>query len=236
MPDPTNTTNIASSRVPLVDPDSGLITREWFRFFNSLFRLTGGGENPTTLQDVQIGPDNGTDSGLAVVRTQLQDLAVSPTYTPQVMPNRYGTFIDTTTQTAAVINTAYAITFNTTQLSNGVTVGTPTSRIYVDRLGEFNIQFSAQLNKTTATAKNVYIWVRVNGTDLTNSATLVTLAGSSAAAVAARNFVLELNAGSYFELMWSTNDIGCQITTVAAASPVPAIPSIILTVTDNIRI
>jgi hypothetical protein len=201
-----------------------------------LFRLTGNGDNTSTLQDLQLGPDAGTDSGMAVLSTQIEDLAVSPPVMPQVVNNRYGTFLDTTTQTAAAINTAYAMTFNTTQLSNGVTVGTPTSRIYVDRLGVFDIQFSAQLNKVAATAKNVYIWLRVNGTDVANSGSSVTLAGTSAAVVAAWNFVVELNAGSYFELMWSTNDTGCQITTVAASSPVPAIPSVILTVTDNIRI
>ena len=236
MPDLTNTTSITPPRVPLVDPDSGLITRDWYRFFTSLFRLTGNGENTTTLADVQIGPDAGTDTGMAVLMTQIEDLAVSPPFEPHVISNRYGVFIGTTTQTAAAINTAYGMTFNSTQLSNGVTVGTPTSRIYVDRLGVYNIQFSAQLNKTTAAAKKVYIWLRIDGTDVVNSGTAVTLAGSSAALVAAWNFVVEMNAGSYFELMWSTDDTGCQITAVVAAPPVPGIPSIILTVTDNIRI
>jgi hypothetical protein len=230
-----NTTNITPPRVAIVDPRTGLITREWYRFLDNLFKLTGEGKNTTSLEDLQVGPDAGTDMGIAVLETQIQDLAVSPVNTPQIESARYGTFVDTTTQTAAAINTAYGMTFNTTQLSNGVTVGTPTSRIYVDRLGVYNIQFSAQLNKSSGTAKNVSIWLRVDGVDQSNSATVVTLQGSSAAAVAAWNFVVDMNAGSYFELMWSTNDTGCQITASAAAAPVPGIPSVILTVTNNIK-
>lgn len=212
----TDLTRIPASRVPITEASNGMITREWYRFLFNLFNLSGSGE-----------------ANSAASSSMGQDLA--PAYTPQVINNRYGAFLSTVTQSAAAINTAYAMTFNTTQLSNGVTVGTPTSRIYVDRLGVFDIQFSAQLNKVAATAKNVYIWLRIDGADVANSGSLVTLAGTSAATVAAWNFVVELNAGSYFELMWSTNDTGCQITAVAAAAPVPAIPSVILTVTDNIK-
>ena len=136
---------------------------------------------------------------------------------------------------AAVINTAYGMTFNTTDLTNGVVLGSPTSRVYVDRANVYNIQFSAQLDKSSASKGDVYIWLRYNGTDVASSATQVTLGGSNAATVAAWNFLLSMNAGDYFELMWSTNDTACVIKAVTASSPVPAIPSIILTVTDNIR-
>ena len=110
-----------------------------------------------------------------------------------------------------------------------------TSRVYVDRANVYNIQFSAQLDKSSASKGDVYIWLRYNGTDVASSATQVTLGGSNAATVAAWNFLLSMNAGDYFELMWSTNDTACVIKAATASSPVPAIPSIILTVTDNIR-
>lgn len=142
----------------------------------------------------------------------------------------YGAFHDTTTQTAAVINTAYAVTFDSTDLSSGVASGTPTSRIVITNAGTYNIQFSAQINKTTANKKSIWIWADVNGTSIPYSATEVTIAGSSAALVAAWNFVLPINAGDYFRLMWSTDDLGCQIVALAASAPVPGIPSIILTV------
>ena len=209
-------TRIPASRVPITDSSNGMVTREWYRYFFNIFTQAGGGQANSAAS---------SSSG--------QDLA--PLYTPQVNNKRYGSFFDTTTQTAAVINTAYPITFNTTDITEGVYIGTPTSRIYVDRVGTYNFQFSAQLNKTSAAAKHVFIWYRVNGVNAANSAGKVTLAGSDAAVVAAWNYVVELNAGDYFEMVWSTDDTACRIIAVGAVAPAPAIPSIILTVTDNIN-
>jgi hypothetical protein len=147
---------------------------------------------------------------------------------------RSGSFYDTTTQSAAAVNTAYAITFNSTSLTQGVSIGTPTSRVYVDRTGSYNIQFSLQLVSTNAASKDVYIWADVNGTSVPESATKLTMSGSSNAYVAAWNFVIRMSAGDYFRLMWSTSNTNVQIARIAASAPVPAIPSVILTVASNI--
>lgn len=209
-------TRIPAARVPITGADGGMVTREWYRFFFRIFETLGGGQANSAGTDV---------TGL--------DLA--PAYTPQVNRKRHGVFYDTTTQTAALINTAYPITLNTTQITDGVYIGSPTSRVYVDRPGTYNFQFSLQLNKASSNAKTVYIWYRLNGNDVAYSATGVTLVGNGAAAVAAWNFVVEMNAGDYFELVWSTDHTSCQIQAATTASPVPAIPSVILTVTDNIN-
>jgi len=147
---------------------------------------------------------------------------------------RSGSFYDTTTQTAAAINTAYAITFDNTSLTQGVSIGTPTSRVYVNRTGSYNIQFSLQLVSTNAASKDVYIWADVNGTSVPESATKLTMSGSSNAYVAAWNFVIRMSAGDYFRLMWSTSNTNVQIARITASAPVPAIPSVILTVAANI--
>lgn len=174
-------------------------------------------------------------SQVAKLANDVQALAVAPPTTPNLKRRSYGSFYDLTDQTAALINTAYAMTFGNTEYSNGVYIGSPTSRVYVDRPGIYNIQFSAQLDKSSSSAKDVWIWLDKNGSTVANTATQVTLQGSSAATVAAWNFLLELNAGDYFRLMWSTNDTACFIKHDSNAPPVPAIPSIILTVTDNIN-
>jgi hypothetical protein len=126
------------------------------------------------------------------------------------------------------------MTFNQTDLSYGVEIGSPISRVYLRSHGIYNIQFSAQLVKSSASVGHVYIWLRINGVDQANSATQVSLSGSNAAFVAAWNFVYQFTSGDYFELMWSTDDTNCRIIAAAASGVVPAIPSIILTVTDNI--
>lgn len=147
---------------------------------------------------------------------------------------RYGTFYDTTTQVAAAINTAYPITFNTTDLSFGVYRGATTSRIYVDEPGVYNFQFSIQLDNTSGGNHLAYIWCRINGVDVANSASQVRLKGTDGELVAAWNFVLSMKDGDYFELVYSVSDVAVQLVAQAAAAPVPAIPSVILTVTNNI--
>jgi len=143
----------------------------------------------------------------------------------------YGSFSDSTTQTAAATGTAYAVTFNTTEYSNGVAVSTPTSRILITDPGYYNFQFSLQLDKSSGATGHTYIWPRINGTNVPRSASEVAIQGAAAENIAAWNFVLEMQAGQYFELMWSVDDTNIQIKAVAAAAPVPAIPSAILTVT-----
>lgn len=36
-------TRIPSSQMPVIDPETGLMTREWFRFFNAIFVQLGNG-------------------------------------------------------------------------------------------------------------------------------------------------------------------------------------------------
>ncbi|UOF77647.1 hypothetical protein [Caudoviricetes sp.] len=152
---------------------------------------------------------------------------------------RYGSFYDTTTQTAAAANTAYAMKFNSTAskindgaLQYGVYTGTPNSRVYVDNTGVYNIQFSAQFVSTNSASKDVTIWLAVDGTAVTDSATKITMSGSSGSYVAAWNFVINLSSGSYFELYWETTNTNVSILAAAASGHIPAIPSVILTVTS----
>ena len=152
---------------------------------------------------------------------------------------RYGSYYDTTTQTAALANTPYAMTFNNVAsklndgpLQYGVYIGSPNSRVYVDNTGTYNIQFSAQFISTNSNSKDVHIWLSVNGTSVPDSATKITLSGSSNAYVAAWNFVISLTAGDYFELYWETTNTNVSILASTASGNIPAIPSVILTVTS----
>lgn len=56
MPEQLNITNLPSSRVEFIDPRTGLMSREWYRFFLNMFNLTGGGNNQTSLDDLQLAP------------------------------------------------------------------------------------------------------------------------------------------------------------------------------------
>ena len=113
---------------------------------------------------------------------------------------------------------------------------TKSSRVQVTAAGVYNYQFSAQLDNTSGGDHLVYIWIRKNGTDVADSASQVRLKGNDAELVAAWNWLVNLAANDYIELMWSVDDTGVQLLAVTAASPVPGIPSIILTVADNISV
>jgi len=144
----------------------------------------------------------------------------------------FGAFSDTTLQTAASINTAYGMVFNTTDSSNGVSIGSPSSRLVVDYQGVYNVQFSAQLDKTSGGTGNIYIWLRKNGINVANTATTVAIQGSAAQAVAAWNFIIQLEPTNYVELMWATDDTSVRILAASATSVWPAIPSVICTITQ----
>lgn len=63
MPEQQNITNIPSNRVEIIDPRTGMVSREWYRFFLNLFNLAGNGGNQTSLDDLQVGPPPIPDSG-----------------------------------------------------------------------------------------------------------------------------------------------------------------------------
>lgn len=143
---------------------------------------------------------------------------------------RYGSFYDTTTQLAATINTATAITFNTTDLSNGVYLGVPTSRIVVANEGLYNFDTSFQIDKTTGGLAVFDFWFRLNGVNVTNSASRIQIQGNNAEIFSSLNYFFNLKANDYVELMFSVTDLTVELKTFAAAAPHPGIPSIILTV------
>ena len=144
----------------------------------------------------------------------------------------YGAFSDTTTQTIASIDTAYAMTFNTTDSSNGVSIGSPTSRLVVNEQGVYNVQFSAQLDKASGAAATVHIWLRKNGTNVPNTASKVVIQGTAAELVAAWNFIIQLEPTNYVELMWAADDTNVVLLAASATSVWPAIPSVICTITQ----
>jgi hypothetical protein len=79
VPSPLNVTSIPAPRTPLTDPATGLLSREWYRFFFNLFNLTGGGSNPTSLEDLQVGPPFATvDEVINSTDIKIQGFATSP--------------------------------------------------------------------------------------------------------------------------------------------------------------
>ena len=154
--------------------------------------------------------------------------------------NKYGVFSDTTTFSPAAAYTPYAITFNVTDASDGFSRGSPTSRIMAGRKGHYNFQFSAQITSGSSSNKKIWFWPRLNGADVANSASEVSISGSGTMMVPAWNWVLYLAENDYFQLMYAVEDTNIQILADTAKTGAngtvnfarPAVPSVILTVTE----
>lgn len=149
----------------------------------------------------------------------------------------YGSFYDTSIQTNAGATAANAMRFNTTAEAHGVSI-VNNSNVTVSHTGVYNIQFSAQLENLTSGTHDINIWLAKNGINESNTDTKITLSGNNAKSVAAWNFVLTLNANDYVILYWASTETQVQLTAIGTdVNPTrPAIPSVILTVTQMINI
>lgn len=153
----------------------------------------------------------------------------------QYLNTPYGAFQDNTDQTAANTTTAYAITFDTTDFSNGITLSN-SSRLNVTQSGLYNYQFSIQFKNTTNDTQDVEVWFAKNGTNIAKSNSRFGLparksSGDPSHIVAALNFYTNLTANDYVQLFWKVSDVGVSIEAYpTATSPTrPAIPSVIAT-------
>ena len=151
----------------------------------------------------------------------------------------YGSFYDTTVQTAAA-NTPTAITFNNAGDTLHTSISVPASRILFAADGITTVTFSIQFTNSSASLDDVYVWLRKNGTDVPYSASAVTVPGKhgsiDGAIVMAVNFHENFNPGDYLELYWMTVLGTSSITTIpASVSPArPASPGVVLTVSQVI--
>lgn len=146
-------------------------------------------------------------------------------------PVGHASYYDTTTQTNPVADSVNLFTFDSVLGEFQVQLGIPASKIIVANTGLYNIQFSAQLDKTGGGATPVYIWPRINGQNVPDSATKIIIDGPNNEIVPAWNFLLPLKAGDYFELAWQSPDTAVVILAEPASGNIPGIPSIILTMT-----
>ena len=141
-------------------------------------------------------------------------------------------FFSTTDQTASVVDTAYALQFENTYLGEAISItGTPKTRITPLYSGVYNFELSVELTSSNANSKELSFWVRRSGVDIANTGRMHVVAGSGSVDDFEYSFTIDLTAGQYLELMWATDDTGITSDYQAAASPRPAVPSTLLTVT-----
>ena len=136
----------------------------------------------------------------------------------------------TTDQTAASANTAYALTY-TSSIAEGVTNGTPASRIVFAEAGQYMISFSAQIASTSSSTVNFWFWPRINGTDVTGSTMKNALHQNGAVLVVSRSAIFDVNAGDYLEAMWAVDSTSGFLDATAATAFAPAAPASTIAIT-----
>jgi len=136
----------------------------------------------------------------------------------------------TTDQTAVAINTAYALTY-TLSSSDGITSGTPASRLVFEEAGEYMVSFSAQIASTSSSTVNFWFWPRVNGVDLAGSTMKNALHQNGATLVVSRSAILNLSAGDYLEAMWAVDSTSGFLDATAATAFAPAAPASTIAIT-----
>lgn len=203
----------------------------------SITTYNDGGPNPSRLwqfdnsgnitlpqTDMQSSPAPTSWPGITFSDGTFQKTAYLKTPT-------YGSFYSNITQTNTSVGDAIAISYNNTDISNGVSItGTGATEIRIATAGVYNIQFSLQVTKTDGGSDDIYIWLDKNGSTVDNTGTGLFLIGTNASEVASWNFVVNAAANDYYRLMWMSTDSHVAIIAVGAGAVVPAIPSVILTV------
>jgi len=184
--------------------------------------LATGNATTTTISDPRISRDS-------IILLMPKSAAAFADTAP------YGAFQDSTDQTAASTTTAYPMTFNTTDFSNGVYLSN-SSRLNVRNAGIYNLQFSVQLQNTDNAQHTVDIWFRKNGTNITASNSMFTVPARKSASIyghliGAINYFVELVANDYVEIVWRTENTAVSLEQLPTqTSPTrPSTPSVIAT-------
>lgn len=162
------------------------------------------------------------------------EIFVRPTVDQQ---QYYGEFTKTGASTApAVANTSYAITWDNTEIANGVSIVSG-SRITAAESGLYQFDVTLQLQSNSGTDKNVIFWFKKNGTNIPNTARVVTVSVNSAYTPLALADFFSLAAGNYIELWWQADSTNVALVTVAAGGTAPndypAAPAGIIAVTQT---
>ena len=159
-----------------------------------------------------------TTSGIILVR---------PTVFPRL---RYGRFSNNTNLVTSSINTGISVRFNTTQLANGFFVSSET-RIYATESGFYDFIFGGQILSTNASAKNIWVWSRKNGTINTESRRKG-IVGNSVYDTLSQNFTISMAAGDYVEIRYAVDDVAVEFEASPATAFAPTAPSVTLTIAE----
>jgi len=147
--------------------------------------------------------------------------------------NNYAAFFTTDTLTAASTNTATAIEWDNTAFSVGIDVDdTYASRLVFSHAGMYQIDFTCELQSGNNSSKTIYIWPRINGTDVANSTMVHSVKNSGESKVITRSGIFQVDADDYLEAYFAVTDTNLTIDGSAATAFSPAAPSASIVISE----
>jgi len=144
----------------------------------------------------------------------------------------YGEFTKTDSQTPAAANTAYALTLTNTEISQGVSIGSPASRVVIANAGVYSFLVSVQITSSNSSQKAIWVWLRKNGTNIPNSAKIASINLNNGYLEMVVEDIISAAANDYFEIMFAADDVNVTVSSVAATAFAPAAPAISLSVIE----
>jgi hypothetical protein len=128
-------------------------------------------------------------------------------------------------------STATAVTMNTNTTGVGITVNASSQITFTDA-GTYMLAPSIQFANSAASDYTVTVWFRKNGTNIADSATILSVpkVADGGAAVFSLSIFETVTAGQYIEIMFLVQNVAVTIEHTAAGAIAPAIPSIIVPV------
>ena len=208
--------------MPAIPPIIGADVREWGRNLNLFLQRNLGRIFFKTPEDSPA--ENGVllwddTNGYPVVSKGGEFVQV-------ILEDGHCSLYRTTDVTAASVNTAYAIQYDTPTGNKSISLdGTDPTKIVFDEAGEYLIMFSAQITSSSASTVNFYFWPRLNGTDAPNNTMVNSLHNNGATFVASRSAKFDVTAGDYLQVMWATSNTSGRLDATAATAFSPAAPA-----------
>jgi len=139
-----------------------------------------------------------------------------------------GQFAQTGTLTAAS-GVSGSVSYDVSGSVNGITLVSG-SRLTIPTDGVYNIQFSAQWDCASG-ADTGWAWFKKNGSNISNSNTKVVMPNNTSQVMTV-NILETAVVGDYYEVAWQNNGGHARLLGEAASGNLPAIPSVITTITQ----
>jgi hypothetical protein len=189
-------------------------------------------EPETILMQHQIGGEKATVDGLLMWDTAGYPVVSKGGVWRQILlQDGYAVLTQDNNITAAAINTAYAIQYDTPAFADGISLsGTNPTRIVFAEAGLYRIGFTAQISSTSSSAVNFRFWPRINGVNIPGSTIVASLHNNGATLVVSRDGIFQVAANDYLEVMWAVDGSAGYLQAHAATAYAPASPSTTLTV------